>query len=171
MKCEKCGKNEATVKYIEIINGKKAQQSLCKSCADKSGNIFSEPELFDFGFDSFFQSFLNSPGLSKAPSSAYALCKGCGSSIADIQKSGRLGCSQCYRTFKEHLLRPLKEIHGSNRHTGKIPKRSGYRLKAETEVEGLKAELGRAVADQNFEKAAQLRDKIREIENNQERSV
>ncbi len=171
MKCEKCGKNEATVKYIEIINGKKTQQNLCKNCADNNGSIFSEPELFDFGFDSFFQSFLNTPSLKTAPSSAYTLCKSCGSSISDIQKSGRLGCSDCYLTFKEYLLKPLKEIHGSNRHTGKIPKRSGKKLQTVNEIEKLKTELSAAVADQNFEKAAQLRDKIREIENNQERSV
>jgi len=171
MKCEKCGKSDATVKYIEIINGKKTQQNLCKSCADKSGGIFSEPELFDFGFDSFFQSFLNSPGLNSAPSSAYTFCKSCGNSISDIQKSGRLGCSDCYRTFREYLLKPLKEIHGSNRHTGKVPKRCGEKLKTETEVEKLKAELNEAVAKQNFELAAQLRDKIREIENNQKGTV
>ena len=164
MKCEKCGKFDATVKYIEIINGKKTQQNLCKGCADNNGSIFSEPEIFDFGFGSFFQSFLNTPSLKAVPSS-YTLCKTCGSSILDIQKNGRLGCSDCYRTFREYLLKPLKEIHGNTNHTGKIPKHSGRRLQTENEIEKLKNKLNTAIAEQNFELAAQLRDKIREIEN------
>ena len=171
MKCEKCGKFDATVKYIEIINGKKTQQNLCKNCADNNGSIFSEPEIFDFGFDSFFQSFLNSPNHKAATSSPYTLCKTCGSSISDIQKNGRLGCNDCYRTFREYLLKPLKEIHGSTHHTGKIPKHSGKKLQTASEIEKLKNELDAAVTEQNFELAAQLRDKIREIENNQKGTV
>lgn len=169
MKCQKCGKYDATVHFTEIINGAKTEKFLCSNCAEGKNTAFTFSSPFDLGFDNFFQSFLSSPK-STSVGSAAGICPVCKSSLSDIQKSGRLGCAECYRTFNEYLLRPLKEIHGSNSHTGKIPKRSGKGIRKINQLEKLKNELNRAVLDQNFEKAAELRDRIREIEN-QERSV
>lgn len=165
MKCQKCGKYDATMHLTEVINGVKNETYLCKYCADEENKGFAFKSPFYSEFDNFFQSFWESPKLSHSSPASAQSCSGCGSTLSDIQKRGRLGCAECYRTFRDLLLRPLKEIHGSNTHTGKIPKRIGKGIAKLNEIDKLKDELSRAVLDQNFEKAAELRDRIREMEN------
>ncbi len=163
MKCQKCNTYEATVHLTEVINGVKKEAYLCKNCADfDKSPSFSSPFETDFG--SFFQSVLGASGAYQKSVLAPKTCKICKSTLEDIQRRGRIGCGECYNTFRQYLLRPLKEIHGSATHTGKIPKRIGITLEKSNTVEKLKEALNRAVLDQNFEKAAELRDQIREIE-------
>lgn len=165
MKCQKCGKYDATVHMTESINGMKTETYLCKYCAEEEDKSFVFKSPFYTDFDNFFQSFWESPKLNHPSKVAVESCKGCGSTLSDIQKTGRLGCGECYKSFRDRLLRPLKEIHGSNIHTGKVPKRIGKEIAKSSEIETLKDRLSRAVLDQNFEKAAKLRDLIRELEN------
>ncbi len=163
MKCQKCQKNEAVVHFTEIINGTKTETYLCKSCSDlNAGFSFSSP--FDLDFGSFFQSVIGGEENFSNHLKAPLVCKVCKSTLKDIQTSGRLGCSECYNTFRNELIRPLKEIHGSSQHVGKIPKRIGKVIKESDKIEKLKIELNQAVLSENFEKAANLRDIIRSLE-------
>lgn len=163
MKCQKCGKHEASIYITETINGVKSEAYLCNLCAD-SDKSYSSYSPFDADFGSFFQSVLGMSDSYQKSTFNNSVCPICKSSLSDIQKSGRIGCSECYSTFRGQLLRLLKEIHGSNLHSGKVPKRLGQGRKKANKLEELKDELSRAVLDQNFEKAAELRDRIREIE-------
>ena len=78
-----------------------------------------------------------------------------------------MGCGECYSVFGNRLERPLKQIHGTCEHVGKIPSRMGGTLKKERQLAGLESELNAAVLKQEFEKAAELRDKIKELKKNE----
>ncbi len=158
MKCQKCGKYEANTHITETINGVKNEIFLCKNCAQSTVQHPGIESIFKNNFDNFFAPFWSGPKASYIQAAAPVMCSNCKSTIADIQKNGRLGCSECYKTFADLL--PLKNIHGSNNHTGKTPKRAiNY-----SKTEQLRQELCEAVESQNFERAAELRDKIREME-------
>ncbi len=164
MKCQKCGINEATTHIKQIINGHKSEIYLCPQCANEENAIPSFKSVFDNDFDNLFSNFWGTSAsvLNQAPNET--ICKTCGTTLRDIQSRGKLGCSDCYAVFERLLQRPLKEIHGSCTHTGKLPKRAAKGLRLDSEIDKLKDELSRAVLDQNFEKAAELRDKIKEME-------
>jgi protein arginine kinase activator len=95
-------------------------------------------------------------------------CNICGFTFADFQKVGRLGCPACYDAFGTQLSTLLKRIHGSDVYMGKIPvmHTNGKPVPRESnELQDLKIKLQKAIADEAFEEAASLRDKIRDIEN------
>ena len=168
MKCQRCNKNEATMHYTQIINGKKTEYFLCGECAEKNEEFGSLKIGFDKEFDNFLSGFF---GNSYKPQKDYlgsapARCGCCSMTFDEFLKTGRLGCSECYETFSESLIRPLKQIQGSHQHTGKVPERMGGELKKTRKIEKLEAELNQAVAEQNFERAAELRDKIRDMRKN-----
>ena len=82
-------------------------------------------------------------------------------------RSGKIGCADCYETFYDKLLPLLERLHGKTNHVGKIPNSFEEIAKEENtqnETEKLKAELDEAVKAQNYEKAAELRDRIKELE-------
>ena len=164
MKCQKCNINEATTHYTEIINGKKTEYFLCEECA-KGDKILKGFKLgFDNEFDNLFSGFFGNTMGIKAPETT--VCRGCKMTFDEFLKGGRLGCSECYDTFASRLIKPLKQIHGSCEHMGKIPERLGLDLKKTRNIEKLEAELNNAIAEQNFEEAAKLRDKIKELKEN-----
>jgi len=90
-------------------------------------------------------------------------CDICGLSYDKFKSTGRFGCSNCYNVFGERLNPLFKRVHGNTTHTGKIPSRAGVRIKTIRLVEKLKIELEKAIQNEEYEKAAQLRDEIKEI--------
>lgn len=91
-------------------------------------------------------------------------CSHCGLSIAEFNKTGRLGCSECYHTFADELHGLLRKIHGSDQHTGKAPTMDPVQLEVRKEILALRRRLKRAIEREEFEKAAELRDRINAIE-------
>ena len=76
-----------------------------------------------------------------------------------------MGCAQCYKTFNSELLPYLKRIHGSIKHSGKIPNRAPLIVKPkEDSIESLRALLNSLVSEEKYEQAAVVRDKIRKLE-------
>lgn len=168
MKCQKCKKNEATTHYTQVINGKKTEYYLCNDCAENSEELGYFKMNLDNEFDNFLSGFFgNSYGFNQdytgIPAKSCGCCK---MTFEEFLNSGRLGCSECYDTFASRLLNPLKQIHGSYQHTGKVPERMGGELKKTRKIEKLENELKQAVSEQNFEKAAELRDKIKDMRDN-----
>lgn len=168
MKCQKCNLNDATTHITQIINGNKTEMYLCRECAEDNQDFFSFKSGFDTEFDNLFSGFWG--GQPKISSAApLKKCNLCGMTQGQFIKSGKPGCSNCYTIFQDLLLRPLKQIHGSTRHTGKIPARSGKSIKTADQIEQLQTKLNRAVMEQNFEEAAKLRDRINELKANQQK--
>jgi len=163
MLCQICHKNEATVKVTQIINKTKKELSLCKSCAEKKGltnPLASFPELFG----GLLVGILNESqfGIPQQISSN-AKCSGCGLAYEDFQKTGLLGCGQCYGSFMEELKILLRRIHGSNKHIGDRPVNKRIYVH-QPNLTKLYSELQIAIEHEQFEKAAKLRDMIRDIE-------
>ena len=117
-------------------------------------------DLFSDFFDDSFKLFINEPQRSVAN----IQCPQCHTSLAQFSQNGRLGCSGCYDAFRPYLAHVLKSIHGNAEHTGKISKNANEKIKLRRELEKLKSELQSAVAKQDFENAASLRDRINELE-------
>ena len=156
MKCQSCGKKEATVRYMENINGKKQELFFCSDCAKNLGvtnlsNIFS-PLFIDIP-EHIRQEELK--------------CKSCGYTLNDYTDTGLFGCPDCYTTFESELDELFLKIHGKNRHKNETKstkklKKEGSSLK--DEIEELKKLLQQAVKNEEYEDAAKYRDRIKELE-------
>ena len=92
-------------------------------------------------------------------------CQVCGFTQADFKKTGRLGCSECYATFAEGLSSLLKAMHKGTEHVGKLPERAQRTMALSQQMRALTENLQKAVADENYETAASLRDQIKRLEN------
>ena len=162
MLCQKCGKNEATTHLKRIINGEKTETHLCSHCATAMGyeTVFSG---FGLNIGDLFGGFFGDIPVSKL-SNRVLRCEKCGCSFDDIAKSGMVGCAECYTTFFDKLQPSLKRIHGNTAHQGKFPQGVSQDVKKAHRISELKEQLNRAIDEQNFEKAAQLRDEIKELE-------
>lgn len=165
MKCQKCGINEATTHMTKIINGDKQEYHLCGKCAKEAG--LSNFANMDFGIGNFlsgiFGSNKKSSELGPEILKGESVCPTCGLLVEEFLEGGKLGCSDCYDVFKGRLVRPLRQIHGTCEHVGKVPSRMGGELKKSRQLANLESELNRAVMKQDFEHAAELRDKIRDL--------
>ncbi len=163
MKCEVCGKREATVHLTEVINDKVTKLHLCEQCAKAK----SEEMQSHFGLTDLLSGLMDLgqavPG-GKIKEGVRVECPVCGMTYHDFQKTGRLGCGKCYETFSGNLSDLLRKIHGSDRHVGKMPFKGKGVIKDQQDIQRLKNELNGLIQAEEFEKAALLRDRIKELE-------
>lgn len=164
MQCEECGKRPASLHFTKIVNGEKAELHICEACAREKGeHIPGNPNGFSIhNLISGLLDFDSQQAKSKQP---IVKCDTCGMTYAQFGKIGRFGCSQCYRQFAERLDPLLKRVHGNTVHVGKVPKRAGGKVRTKREIERLKKEMRGRIEREDFESAARLRDRIRELEN------
>lgn len=167
MLCQNCGKQEATTHIKSVVNGEYTQLHLCTSCAGKLGygDVFS-----GFGLDlgDFFGNFFSKPKASLSPNKADR-CEKCGMSFEEIVKNGKIGCAECYEKFYDMLLPSIQRIHGKTQHNGKTVDTAKEKIvkKEKTKEEiinQLKEEMKIAIEEQNFERAAEIRDEIKSKE-------
>lgn len=163
MICSECGKRPATVHITKIENGKKSDMHLCEQCALAKGAL-----NFNTGFsiNDLLTGILNNGAALpiKMDFMDDPVCPVCGIKYSRFRETGRFGCGSCYKTFGDRLIPLFRRIHGNINHTGKIPGRAGVRLKAVREMEILKTELTNAIKNEEYEKAAEIRDKIRALD-------
>jgi protein arginine kinase activator len=163
MLCDLCSKNPATVHLTEIVDSQMKELHLCEECA-RQKSIQMEQE---FGLADLLAG-LSEFGKPKEEKEIIKLkCPACNLTYADFKKIGRLGCSECYTTFRRYLSSLLKRIHGSNRHLGKTPTRLARITKKKTGVQELRNKLQKAIELEEFEEAARIRDQIKELEKRQ----
>lgn len=169
MLCERCKKNTATVFYEESFNGESRSYSLCSECASdmkKNGELSG---LFGFSAlggmnDQLFGGLF---GLSEPATKARKVCPLCASAFSDLRANGKVGCPKCYEVFADELKGTIRSIHGNVKHIGRAPLKFRKGREKENELKSLKNQLKEAIANEDFESAATLRDKIRAIENEQ----
>lgn len=159
-KCQNCGK-PATYFVKTNINGNVQTTALCAECAAKQEGNTSLPHFGDLS--SFFSPFFFG---NTAAIPEIKRCPVCGASFRQICDSSRYGCAECYNTFKKESEHSLKKLHGGLFHKGKSPK--SMPTKPENELEKLKGQLADAVAVEDYEKAAELRDRIKMINSQKE---
>lgn len=161
MQCENCGNEDAVVQLTTVKENEMRVLHLCQSCAaDKgveSGATGGALPLADFLAQMGKGVAEETPGLGACPS--------CGLTPGQLKQSGRLGCSQCYGHFEQHLRGLLRRLHGATQHVGKtVTPRSAEEQDRTARVESLRRSLQRAVDAEDFEHAASLRDQIRRME-------
>src|SRR5690554_207356 len=164
MLCQRCKNREASVHLTKIVNGKKAEIYLCEECARETGQIAFSSEN-SFSFQNLLAGMLGT-GVERYEGYRNDICKSCGLNYNEFTEKGLFGCDDCYDSFSEQLDPLLKRIHASNRHNGKVPERSGGNLRTRKEIKGLKKELQEAIQAEQFEKAAELQDKIHKLKDN-----
>lgn len=202
MKCSNCRQNEATVKFLQIINGEKTELFLCENCAEEIGidNIdFTLPMDFSSFISEFFDTFGEQELLSALTESKQQKCNNCGLSYDEFVKTGKLGCTDCYDVFKDRIDLITKNIQGSSEHKGKrvgkfsseitsnklenfygkdndknvenvndMQKISNQDVKENIneneQIEILKMKLKKAVKEEKYEEAAEIRDEIKKLQ-------
>ena len=167
MLCELCKQTQATVHLTEIVNEQMTELHLCEACANQKGAQVES----HFGLADLLSGLSDFSKTQEPEEVSTKACPACGMTYDDFRKVGRLGCAECYPTFKRSLGSLLKRIHGSPIHIGKSPIRLLKPSKmAKTELLELKRKLERAIEGEEFEEAAKLRDQIRRAEQQEQQS-
>jgi protein arginine kinase activator len=158
MNCEKCHKNHATIHLTAIEGGMKKEAHLCDECARQTGVHLK----FNFSISDLLGGLMEPPA--KAPKVNQIRCPECGITYSEFKTKARLGCANDYEVFRSELLRLLEKIHGSTQHAGKTPHTVDAQVRKENELIRLKRDLESVVKSEDFEKAAEIRDRIKTIE-------
>lgn len=158
MHCDVCKTNQATVFLTQIVEGKMQKVNLCEACSKEKG--VTDPTGFALA------DLLLGLGAAQEMERGGVVqkCPVCGFSQADFKKTGRLGCANCYTTFADGLSSLLKGMHKGTEHLGKVPARMAKTLERESALKTLQRDLRKAVADENYESAASIRDQIRHLD-------
>lgn len=178
MLCDICHKNEAVFHFREIVGSEKKELNLCSDCVSEhhlqlEGD--SPQELSEILTK--LGKLIDAPGLSaavaalgaqeSAPAPADApevpVCPGCGWTPRRFRETGRFGCEQCYEVFAEELEELLPRLHRGAGHVGKHPGTLAPEAVARLERAELRRRLDEAVRDEDYECAARLRDRLREL--------
>ncbi len=155
--CAHCGK-PATIHLTQIVNNQIHKVDLCEDCPHKQ-NV-TDPEAFSLA------DFLLKPqALMAAREQAH--CDVCGFTPADFKKQGRFGCPHCYESFKGMLRPILGNMHRGLEHEGKVPEHVLQRNAQRMELSALRHALEAAIAAENYEEAAKLRDALRQREHDE----
>ena len=181
--CQSCQEREATILFRHIRGNEKRTLRLCSRCAGQRARKFEEgsPETPEpsgaGGPEAKPDSPPKKPGgkqynlvfghLSLSESTEQVECIECGMTYKDFRKVGRLGCGGCYSAFSSQLERLFKRIHGAVRHEGKRP-RPSPESRSGDEWQKLREALRQAVAEEAYEKAAAIRDRIAQLEASEE---
>jgi protein arginine kinase activator len=93
-------------------------------------------------------------------------CPGCGLTFGAFTRQGRFGCGECYKAFRPRLEPIMRKIHGASMHRGKTPTVEAIEGESPVAVsvreeERLEQELHKAIESEDFERAAEIRDKLR----------
>ena len=161
MLCDHCKERDAVIQVMQIVDKGPVKHNLCERCAAEKGfeTTVSAPKSSLVEFLMPMQK-----ALATSPSEI-GRCGSCGSTLRDFQRTGRLGCAHCYASFETSLRDLLRRVHGNHRHVGKryvTPEEAPEH--ATVGMIDLRDRLRRAVENEQFELAAELRDRIRVLE-------
>lgn len=170
-RCMICKKRAAVVKLVRVAKNRKREYWLCRECAEHY-TITPPPSLSVEPKDKFSQLFMGILGVSPTEqenkedekTQVDLTCPNCGRTFRAYREKLLLGCSECYKTFEEQLIVDLRKYHGDTYHRGRkqqvrtVPE---YVMEETFSIEELERKLAQAVANEDFELAAKLRDEIR----------
>lgn len=160
MLCQKCKQRTATVHMTKVVNHQKMECDLCETCAGEE-MPFSYSWQPALDLSDWMSSFLTAP---MTAGTAVRKCPTCGMTYPEFSKRGRFGCADCYEAFRDTLPKTLRQYHGHENHTGKVPGKHEEKLAQKHHLEELRQALKEAISEEAYEKAAKLRDEIRALE-------
>lgn len=166
MLCEKCKKREARINIVKIVNGKKQETWLCEECAKE---IYGIPSLDSMisgegpSLSNILTGFISGISGERTPESQALVCPKCGLTYEEYKNTKKLGCSSCYRTFKNVIESELNNQRGAS-HVGKVPRYAKKTISRRENLQQLKKKMQDYVMSEEYEKAAVVRDEIKELE-------
>ena len=164
MVCQQCMQRQANVQITQMVNNQKSVLYLCESCAGARQEMMTD---FPFNMSNLLSSIMeNIHGFAQTSTlEKFEKCDVCGMTYDEFKRVGKFGCGKCYDAFNTKLTPIFRRLQGSTRHTGKVPGNINAEKKAVKEVYNLKSLLDEAIKAEEYEKAAQIRDRIRSVEN------
>tara|TARA_S200000501_G_C20688576_1_gene684055 strand:+ start:172 stop:693 length:522 start_codon:yes stop_codon:yes gene_type:complete len=163
MNCEFCKKEKATIHLTQVVNGEMKKLNLCQGCAKSHGIDLNSPiSITDIlmGMEK-----KNSRNKILNNELEYDLtCSRCNMSRAEFSKKARLGCPNCYLTFSAELKTITQAMHHSMNHIGKIPNQQISQIKISQQINSLKKQIKTAIKKEDYEEAAEIRDKIKNLD-------
>jgi protein arginine kinase activator len=163
MLCQDCHKLQAVVHIKQVVNNQEVVLALCKECAERRG--FSDPlgKTKAFPLADFLSSMVGETGAALPEKLAETTCPECGLTYREFAQTGKLGCGSCFEAYRRPLSDLLRRIHGSTRHLGKRHSGSDSAMEPLKEEARIKDELRQAIEAEDFERAAHLRDTLKEV--------
>jgi len=168
MECERCKKCEATIHLTEIIKDVKSEIHLCEACAREVG-LNAKLSNFSLSIPEML-SFLDITEIDENVEDAR--CKTCNRSFIEYNKTGKLGCPDCYDSFYDSMKSVVVSYHGDKKHVGKSPRYTIESIRETVTVNApgknkslseLQRQLENAVMEERYEDAAVLRDRLKEV--------
>ena len=167
MLCDVCKQKKATVFLTQIVKGEMQKVNLCEGCSKEKG--VTDPT--GFALAEMLLGFGHGEKIETVPQEK--TCPACGMPHTTFRKTGRLGCAKCYTVFGDGMDNLLKAMHKGTSHIGKVPagRTAAKPLapaaapvpSAEPNIPQMRAALEAAIATEQFEEAARLRDEIRRL--------
>ena len=169
-RCERCNKYQANVHIVKVFDGIKKEVNICEKCAKELGefnlnSILDVDNTFSLNILSGLVEYFNNNQPSSVVKVNDSECSKCKTTYAEIKNSGFLGCDECYKQFAKILAIFIKRVQKGMEHIGKIPSRCGGEVIKRKELNELKDKLQKAILSEEYERAAELRDLIRKMEN------
>ena len=160
MLCEECKVNEASYTLSVMMGDEVKTRHLCADCMAKMNMNLNSNHIKDL-LSSILSAITGNDTSEEAQPEI--VCPRCQTTLSQFTKSGRLGCPGCYEAFREKLQPMLQQIHGRVQHAGRQPLTTEAAQRARTRQEQLTRLMEQAVALEDFETAAQLRDQLRAL--------
>lgn len=163
MKCENCGDREAVIHLTQVVEGEARTVGLCEECAADKG-LQTQSAVAESPLGGFLAALWKGAEPGAEGVATTGRCAGCGATFADFRETGRLGCADCWLTFEAPLRVLLRRYHGSTSHLGRREAGAGPPDRPSEELaRDLREQLRLAVESENFELAAELRDRLKEL--------
>lgn len=167
MLCPECNEREATIHLTQIVNNEKISTSMCEECAARHG-FHSPLDNVPFPLAEILSGMTKHlPRKANQPATEKLVCPNCGMDFEQFANQGRFGCGECYQAFRPRLEVIMRKIHGASLHRGRHPgmeaTSDANAIAPVKEEERLESALKRAIDEEDFERAAELRDKLRSL--------
>ena len=162
MLCKACGQRPAKIHYTEIVNNSMVSVDLCVECAEERG--IDVQKQGGYGLGDLVAGLIDTTAETEGERIGKVRCPSCGYDYSDFKKVGRFGCPACYEAFETQLRPLLRQLHGGIQHQGKRPRGIEAKALLRRELKDLKIDLSRAVEQEDYERAAEIRDHIRDLE-------
>lgn len=168
MLCQDCKNKEAQVHFTQIVNNEKTSLSLCKECAAARG-FHSPLDNMPFPLANILSGLAaDLPNKYQVREADDLKCETCGLTFEQFTRQGRFGCGDCYKAFRNRLEMIMRKIHGNSLHRGKQPEFVAGEVDSDMplsikEEERLQSELEKAIKEEEFERAAEIRDKLKAL--------
>jgi protein arginine kinase activator len=161
MKCEICGLKDAVIHIRQIQKDLVHELHICEECAQEKGLMREEDS--ELPIANLLSGLLEGKDLAGAAEVKEA-CQKCGMKASEFRKQGKLGCPECVRAFEKDVRSIVSQMAARPRHTGKSPRAAAGDQAASVKGDGLRDELREAIDREEYELAAQLRDRLREMD-------